>query len=167
MNKTSENLKAAFAGESQANRTYLAFAKKAEKEGLPQIAKLFKAAALAETVHALNHLEIIGKTKSTLENLKTPVSGETFEFDEMYPEFIEVAKQEDNKKAVWSFNVANKVEKIHADLFSKATKSLENKKELVDTDYYVCQVCGNTVEGSAPDRCPICGVPKERFEKVQ
>lgn len=167
MNKTSENLKAAFAGESQANRTYLAFAKKAEKEGLPQIAKLFKAAALAETVHALNHLEIIGKTKSTLENLKTAVSGETFEFDEMYPEFIEVAKQEDNKKAVWSFNVANKVEKIHADLFSKATKSLENKKELVDTDYYVCQVCGNTVEGSAPDRCPICGVPKERFEKVQ
>ena len=167
MNKTSENLKAAFAGESQANRTYLAFAKKAEKEGLPQIAKLFKAAALAETVHALNHLEIIRKTKSTLENLKTAVSGETFEFDEMYPEFIEVAKQEDNKKAVWSFNVANKVEKIHADLFSKATKSLENKKELVDTDYYVCQVCGNTVEGSAPDRCPICGVPKERFEKVQ
>ena len=100
MNKTSENLKDAFAGESQANRTYLAFAKKAEKEGLPQIAKLFRAAALAETVHALNHLEIIGKTKSTVENLKTAVSGETFEFDEMYPQYIEIAKQEGNKKAV-------------------------------------------------------------------
>ncbi len=159
-------MKAAFAGESQANRTYLAFAKKAEKEGLPQIAKVFRAALLAETVHALNHLEIIGKTKSTLENLKTAVSGETFEFNEMYPQFIEIAKHEDNKKAVWSFNVANKVEKIHAGLFSKAIESLENKKELVDTDYYVCQVCGNTVECSAPDRCPICGVPKERFEKV-
>jgi len=167
LNKTSENLKAAFAGESQANRTYLAFAQKAEKEGLPQIAKLFKAAALAETVHALNHLEIIGKTKSTLENLNTAVSGETFEFDEMYPEFIEVAKQEENKRAVWSFNVANKVEKIHAGLFSKAAKSLESKKEFINTDYYVCNVCGNTVEGSAPDKCPICGVLKERFEKVQ
>ena len=167
MNKTSENLKEAFAGESQANRTYLAFAKKAEKEGLPQIAKLFRAAAVAETVHALNHLEIIGKTKSTLENLKTAVSGETFEFNEMYPKFIEIAKQDDNKKAVWSFNVANKVEKIHAGLFSKAIESLNNNSERDPSDYYVCKVCGNTVEGSAPERCPICGVPKERFEKIQ
>jgi len=167
MNKTSENLKEAFAGESQANRTYLAFAKKAENEGLPQIAKLFRAAALAETVHALNHLEIIGKTKSTLENLQTAVSGETFEFVEMYPKFIENAKQDGNKKAVWSFNVANKVEQIHAGLFSKAVESLEAKKELGDTDYYVCKVCGNTVENSAPERCPICGVPKEKFEKIQ
>lgn len=166
MKKTSENLKAAFSGESQANRTYLAFAKKAENEGLSQIAKLFRAAALAETVHALNHLEIIGKTKSTLENLKTAVSGETFEFDEMYPEFIEIAKQEDNKKAVWSFNVANKVEKIHADLFSKAIEMLQNKKEMVNVDYYVCKICGNTVESSAPNRCSICGAPKEKFEKI-
>ena len=167
MNKTSENLKDAFSGESQANRTYLAFAKKAEKEGIPQIAKLFRAAALAETVHALNHLKIIGKTKSTVENLKTAVSGETFEFDEMYPQYIQIAKQEGNKKAVWSFDVANKVEKIHAGLFSKAIESLENKKEIPDEDYYVCKVCGNTVEASAPERCPICGAPKEQFEKIQ
>jgi len=166
MTKTSENLKNAFAGESQANRTYLAFAKKAEKEGQPQIAKLFRAAAKAETVHALNHLEIIGKTKSTFENLQTAVSGETFEFDEMYPEYIETAKQEENKKAEWSFNVANQVEQIHAKLFSAAIKALENKTELKDADYYVCEVCGNTVEGSAPDKCPICGVPKERFERI-
>lgn len=167
MSKTSQNLKDAFSGESQANRTYLAFARKAEKDGMPQIAKLFRAAALAETVHALNHLEIMGKTKSTLENLETAVSGETFEFDEMYPKYIEQAKQEENKKAVWSFKVANKVEKIHATLFSKAIKTLESKKELINTDYFVCKVCGNTVENSAPERCPICGVPKNQFEKIQ
>ena len=167
MKTTSENLKDAFSGESQANRTYLAFSKKAEKEGLPQIAILFRAAALAETVHALNHLKIIGKTKSTLDNLKSAVSGETFEFDEMYPKFIEIAKQENNKKAEWSFNVANKVEKIHAGLFSKAIENLENTKELVDVDYYVCKVCGNTVESSAPDRCSICGAPKESFERIE
>jgi rubrerythrin len=167
MKSTSKNLKDAFSGESQANRTYLAFAKKAEKEGLPQIAKLFRAAALAETVHALNHLEILGKTKTTLENLETAVSGETFEFDEMYPKYIDIAKKEGNKRAVWSFDVANKVEKIHAGLFSKAIESLENKTELVDTDYYVCKVCGNTVETSAPEMCSICGATKEQFEKIQ
>ena len=166
MNITSKNLKDAFSGESQANRTYIAFAKKAGKEGLPQIAKLFRAAALAETVHALNHLEILGKTKTTIENLETAVSGETFEFDEMYPKYIDVANQEGNKRAVWSFDVANKVEKIHAGLFSKAIESVENKKELADTDYYVCKVCGNTVEVSAPERCSICGAPKEQFEKT-
>ena len=166
MNNTSENMKAAFSGESQANRMYLAFAKKAEKEGLPQIAKLFRAAALAETVHALNHLEIMGKTKSTIENVKTAVSGETFEFDEMYPKYIEIAQKEENKKAVWSFDVANKVERIHARLFSKALEALVTRKELTDTDYYVCKVCGNTVETTAPERCPICGAPKEQFEKI-
>lgn len=167
MSKTTENLKDAFSGESQANRTYLAFAKKAEQEGLSQVAKLFRAAAYAETVHALNHLEIIGKTKSSLENLKTAVSGETFEFDEMYPKYIETAKQEGNKKAKWSFDVANKVEKIHAKLFSKAIEALEGDKMPTNTDYYVCEVCGNTVEGSAPERCPICGAPKKEFKLIQ
>jgi len=167
MSKTTQNLKEAFSGESQANRTYLAFSKKAEQEGLSQVAKLFRAAAYAETVHALNHLEIIGKTKSSLENLKTAVSGETFEFDEMYPNYIETAKQEGNKKAKWSFDVANKVEKIHAQLFSKAIESLEGDKMPTNTDYYVCEVCGNTVEGSAPERCPICGAPKKEFKLIQ
>lgn len=167
MSKTTENLKDAFSGESQANRTYLAFAKKAEQEGLSQVAKLFRAAAYAETVHALNHLEIIGKTKSSLENLKTAVSGETFEFDEMYPKYIETAKQEGNKKAKWSFDVANKVEKIHAKLFSKAIEALESNKMPTKTDYYVCEVCGNTVEREAPERCPICGAPKKEFKLIQ
>ena len=166
MVKTIINLKDAFAGESQANRRYLAFAKKAEEEGLKSVAKLFRAAAHAETVHALNHLGIIGEVKSTVENLKTAVSGETFEFDKMYPEFIEVATSEGNAKAVWSFRVANQVEKIHAGLFSKAVENLKDGIEAVDVDYFVCEVCGNTVAGEAPDRCPICMAPKKRFTKV-
>ena len=165
MAKTDENLKAAFAGESQANRRYLAFAKKAEEEGFTQVAKLFKAAAEAETVHALNHLRITGQIKSTLENLGTAVSGETFEFNEMYPAYIDTAKQEGNKQAAWSFDVANQVEQIHAKLFKKAKDALKNKKPLEKADYYVCGVCGNTVEGEAPDKCPICGAPKEKFFK--
>jgi rubrerythrin len=165
MTKTDENLKAAFAGESQANRRYLAFARKAEEEGFTQVAKLFKAAAEAETVHALNHLRITGQMKSTLENLDTAVSGETFEFKEMYPRYIDVAKQEGNKQAAWSFNVANQVEQIHAKLFNKAIDALKNKKTLEQVDYYVCGVCGNTVEGAPPDKCPICGAPKEKFFK--
>jgi rubrerythrin len=165
MTKTDENLKAAFAGESQANRRYLAFAKKAEQEGFTQIAKLFKAAAEAETVHALNHLRIIGETKSTLENLNTAVSGETFEFSEMYPGYIDTAKQEENKQAAWSFDVANQVEQIHAKLFNKAIDALKNQETIDQVEYYVCGVCGNTVEGSPPDKCPICGSPKEKFFK--
>ncbi len=166
MTKTSENLKDAFAGESQANRRYLAFAKEAEKEGLKSVAKLFRAAAYAETVHALNHLAIIGEVKSTVENLETAVSGENFEFEKMYPEYIDVANVENNSKAVWSFRVANQVEKIHSGLFSKAVENLKKGTEVVDVDYYVCEVCGNTVEGEAPERCPICMAPKKRFTKV-
>lgn len=165
MTKTDENLKSAFSGESQANRRYLAFARKAEEEGFTQVAKLFKAAAEAETVHALNHLRITGQIKSTVENLESAVSGETFEFNEMYPEYISVAKQEGNKQAAWSFDVANQVEQIHAKLFTKAIDALKNKKPTEQVDYYVCGVCGNTVEGSPPDRCPICGAPKEKFCK--
>ena len=165
MNKSEVNLITAFAGESQANRKYLAFSKKAEEEGYTQIAKLFKAAAESETVHALNHLRTLGDVKSTLENLNTALSGETFEFEKMYPEYIQTAKQEQNKQAVWSFDVANKVEQIHAKLYQKAIDTLKNKKELEKVDYLVCSVCGNTVEGDAPEKCPICGSPKSVFFK--
>ena len=159
-------MKNAFAGESQANRRYLAFARKAEEERLMQVAKLFKAAAEAETVHALNHLRILGEIKSTAKNLDTAVSGETFEFKKMYPEYISIAKKEKNSQATWSFDVAKKVEEIHASLFSKAIEAVKNKKELTETDYYVCSVCGNTIEGKAPEKCPICGAPKTKFFKV-
>jgi rubrerythrin len=166
MAKTDQNLKDAFAGESQANRMYLAFAKKADEEELTQIAKLFRAAAQAETVHALNHLEVMGQVKSTQDNLGTAVSGETYEFKKMYPDFIADAKKEGNKKAEVSFNYANQVEQIHAKLYQKALDALKNKKELAKADYYVCPVCGNTFEGSVPDVCPICATQKEKFMKI-
>ena len=166
VSKTIENLKNAFAGESQANRRYLAFARKAEKEGQQQIAKLFKAAAEAETIHALNHLQIAGEVKSTTENLETAISGETFEFKTMYPNYLTAAKQEEAKKAVWSFDVANKVEQIHAGLFSKAIEKLKTGQSIPAIDYFVCGICGNTVEDEAPEKCPICGAPKNKFFKV-
>lgn len=165
MTKTSENLKSAFAGESQANRRYLAFAQKAEEEGFTQAAKLFRAAAEAETIHALNHLRINGEVKSTLENLNTALGGETFEFTKMYPEYLAAAKQENNQQAAWSFDVANKVEQVHAKLYQKAVDALTNKKELSKVDYYVCPTCGNTVEGEPPEKCPICGSPGSKFFK--
>jgi rubrerythrin len=166
MAKTNDNLKAAFAGESQANRMYLAFAKKAEEEGFPQIAKLFKAAAEAETVHALNHLRVMGQVKTTADNLGAAVTGETYEFTKMYPQFIEEAKAEGDKKALQSFDYANKVEKIHAGLYQKAIDTIKTKKDLPKADMYVCPVCGNTFEGSAPDACPICATLKAKFTKI-
>jgi rubrerythrin len=166
MPATVENLKNAFAGESQANRRYTAFARKADEDGFPQIARLFRAAAESETVHALNHLNALGEIKTTKENLDAAVSGETFEFMKMYPEYLEIAKKEGNEDAAWSFEVANKVEQIHAGLYTKAVEALKNKKELPKTDYYVCRECGNTVEGSAPDKCPVCGAPKSAFFKA-
>lgn len=161
---TQDNLRKAFAGESQANRKYLAFAEKAEQEGLKQAAKLFRAAAAAETVHALNHLRVMGAVSSTANNLKTAISGEDEEWKDMYPKFIEAAKKEKASDAVvLSFDVANKVEKIHSTLYKKALDNL-GKNEAVD--YYVCSICGNTVEKDAPDRCPICNAPREMFNKI-
>ena len=158
-----DNLKNAFAGESQANRKYLAFAKKAEEEGFKQVANLFRAAAEAETVHAHNHLRVMGGVKSTKENIQEAIGGETFEFTKMYPQMIEEARKGGNKQAQQSFEFANKVEKIHAELYQKALNNL-GKNETVD--YYVCQVCGNTVENAAPDKCPICGASKSMFIKI-
>lgn len=161
---TQDNLKEAFAGESQANRKYLAFAIKADQEGYPQVAKLFRAAAEAETVHALNHLRIMEGVGSTDDNLKAAISGETEEFRDMYPKFIKEAKNEGaSDAAIMSFDVANQVEEIHAGLYQKALDSLGNNE---DVDYHVCQVCGNTVEGSAPEQCQVCNAPKKMFNKV-
>jgi len=160
---TNENLKEAFAGESQANRKYLAFAKKAEEEGFFQVARLFRAAAEAETVHAHNHLKVMKGIEGTKENLQTAIAGEVAEFKEMYPAFIEEAKQENNEAAVWSFDVANKVEEIHAQLYQNA---LDNLGDNIEVIYYVCNFCGNTVEKEAPDLCPICGAPKSEFKKI-
>jgi rubrerythrin len=164
MSKTDKNLQEAFAGESQANRKYLAFAKKADAEGYKQVAKLFRAAADAETVHALNHLRELGGIRSTKENLGEAISGETHEFQSMYPQMIADAETEGVKGALRSFNFANEVEKIHAGLYQKAVEQLGNND---DVDYHVCQVCGNTVEGEPPEKCPVCGALKKMFKKVE
>ena len=163
MSKSEQHLRDAFAGESQANRKYLAFADKAEKEGYPQIAKLFRAAGAAETVHAHAHLRALGEIGNTADNLKVAVAGETHEFKNMYPEMIKDAKEEGNKTAERSFIFANEVEKIHAELYQNA---LDNMDSLEDADYYVCSVCGMTVEHEAPDSCPVCGAKASAFFKV-
>ncbi|VBB43837.1 Rubrerythrin-2 [uncultured Desulfatiglans sp.] len=164
MSKTEQNLREAFAGESQANRKYLAFAKQADKEGYPQAAKLFRAAAEAETVHAHAHLRVLGEVKGTAENLKAAINGETHEFKEMYPEMIETAKAEGNKAAERSFSYANAVEQVHANLYQNALQSLDNPPD-VDC-YYVCSVCGYTIENEAPDTCPVCGAKSKAFARV-
>ena len=166
MGDTQENLQDAFAGESQANRRYLFFAEKAEKEGHPQIARLYRATAEAETVHARNHLRVMGGIKSTRENLEEAVGGENYEFTKMYPGFIEQAKTENNEKAETTFTWANKVEEIHHGLYQKALKALEAGEQVRDEPYFVCQGCGNTVGGEAPEKCPICGAPRSMFKRV-
>jgi len=163
MSTTEKNLKDAFAGESQANRKYLAFAKKAEEEGYKAVAKLFRAAAEAETVHAHNHLRELKGIRSTKENLEEAISGESYEFLTMYPAMIEEANTEGNKGAQRSFHIANEVEKIHHALYKKALDALGSN---VETDYYICKVCGYTAEGDAPDTCPVCGAKKMAFYKV-
>jgi rubrerythrin len=164
MSKTEKNLKEAFAGESQANRKYLAFAKKADVEGHPQVAKLFRAAAEAETVHAHTHLRTLKGVNSTAENLKEAISGETHEFKSMYPPMIAEAKAEGNEAAVRTFTYANEVEQVHAALYQKALDSLG--KPAAAVDYYVCTVCGYTCEQEAPDECPVCKAKKKAFVKV-
>ncbi len=163
---TKENLKEAFAGESQANRKYLAFAKKADEDGLPQVAKLFRAAAEAETVHAHAHLRVLGGIKSTAENLETAIAGEGEEFKEMYPKFLAEAQAEGEKPAEISFKNALAVEEIHHGLYSKALEAVKSGGDLPATPIYVCPVCGNTVEGSPPEKCPICGVPGDKFMEI-
>jgi rubrerythrin len=163
---TDENLKNAFAGESQANRKYLAFAKKAEADGYPQVARLFRAAAEAETVHAHAHLRVMGGIKGTAENLEAAIDGEGFEFQEMYPEYLAVAEQQGNRGAVRSFRYALAVEEIHHGLYEEALKAVLEGRDLAEARIFVCPVCGNTVIGEVPDRCPVCNTAKDRFFEV-
>jgi rubrerythrin len=161
------NLTAAFAGESQANRKYLAFAEKAKAEGYPQIAKLFRAAASAETIHAHAHFRVMGGVKSTAENLQAAIDGESYEFKEMYPKFLKEAESENDKPASYTFRNAQDVEEIHYKLYSEALEMLKNGADLPSAEIWVCSVCGNTVYGKPPEKCPICGVPHQRFTKVE
>ncbi len=163
---TTDNLQEAFAGESQANRKYLAFAKKADSDGYSQIARLFRAAAAAETVHAHAHLRVLDGVKDTATNLGTAIEGEGFEFKEMYPKFLAEAESENNQPAATSITNALAVERIHHRLYSEALESLNAGSDLAEAPIYVCGICGNTVVGEAPDKCPVCGVSKDRFSAV-
>jgi rubrerythrin len=164
MSKAEDSLREAFAGESQANRKYLAFAAKADQEGYAQAARLFRAAAEAETVHAHNHLRALKGIRSTKENLQEAIGGETHEFKSMYPEMIKAAKAEGHKEAERTFNYANEVEKIHAQLYQKLLDKLGGAKE--NYPYYVCPVCGYTAEKEAPGTCPVCGTKGDKFKKI-
>lgn len=163
---TNENLQAAFAGESQANRKYLAFAEKADKDGLSQVAKLFRAAAQAETIHAHTHLRVLDGVNDTAENLQAAIEGEGHEFREMYPAFLDEAKKEGNKRAEVSFKNALAVEEIHHGLYSTALEAVKAGNDLDNAAIYVCPVCGNTVIGGIPGTCPICGIPGKRFIEI-
>jgi rubrerythrin len=163
MSKTKDNLMAAFAGESQANRKYLAFAKQADAEGLPQVAKLFRAVAEAETIHAHAHLRNAGKIGSTLENLKDAESGEVYEFTRMYPEMIKEAEGENSTKEAKYFSYVAAVEEAHSKLYRKA---VEAGGKPAATDYYICAVCGYTHEGPHDADCPVCGAAGKAFYKV-
>ena len=167
MSSTEENLQAAFSGESQASRRYTFFAEKADKDGYPQIARLFRAAAEAETVHARNHFAAMDGVGSTRDNLMAGAIGEHYEFTRMYPPFIAKAEEENNKRAKVTFEYANQVEQIHHGLFDEALKAFEAGQQLKDEPYFVCPVCGYTVGGEAPERCPICGTPRDRFKRIE
>ena len=163
--QTTKNLQAAFAGESQANRRYLAFAAKAEEDGYPNVARLFRAVAESETIHAINHLKTLGGVGATADNIKEAWQGEKDEFNDMYPMFMDQAKRDGNSDALKTFAWANEAEKIHADFYEKASQAVEAGQDIEVGDLHVCTHCGYTVEGEAPDKCPFCGKPKEVFVK--
>ena len=166
MSKSVDNLKTAFAGESMANRRYLAFAKKADQAGFPQIARLFRAAAAAETIHAHAHLRALGGVKSTVENLRAAISGEKHEFEAMYPDFIATAEAEGEAVAALSMKRAMEVEKVHHGLFTDALAAVEAGHDLAAGAIHVCDVCGHTVIGDVPDSCPVCKAGASRFKEV-
>ncbi|HTP27461.1 MAG TPA: rubrerythrin family protein [Anaeromyxobacteraceae bacterium] len=165
MPTTNENLQIAFAGESQANRKYLAFARKAEAEGRPQIARLLRAVAEAETLHAMAHLANMGGIGSTQENLRAALAGETYEFTEMYPPMVEQAKSE-NHKAHRMLGLASAAEKIHAGLFQRGLTALESGADLPAAEVYFCPICGDVELGKPPEKCPLCGAPASKFQLV-
>jgi rubrerythrin len=162
---TKANLSAAFAGESQAHMKYLAFADIAEREGLANVARLFRAASFAEQMHATAHLRALSGTGNTVANLEAALGGETFEVNEMYPAYLATAKEQEEKGALVTMQRALEAEKVHAQLYTRAKDSAASKKDFDLSAIFVCEVCGWTVEGAAPDKCPLCNAPASRFRK--
>jgi len=164
---TQANLEAAFAGESQAHMKYLIFAGKAEQEGFSNVARLFRAISYAEQVHATSHFRTLGNVGKTADNLQAAIGGETYEVEEMYPAFQAVAELQEEKAAVRSHNWALEAEKVHAGMYEQARQAVLAGKDAEVGDVYICEVCGWTVEGELPDRCPLCGARQEKFRLVR
>ncbi|MCF7873027.1 MAG: rubrerythrin family protein [Candidatus Omnitrophica bacterium] len=162
---TQENLENAFAGESQAHMKYLIFSEKAASQGFPNIARLFRGIAFAEKVHATNHLRALEKIFDTKENLEVAIDGETFEVDQMYPAYYNQAKEQNEPEAIKTTHYALEAEKIHAEMYKEAKEEVNQEKDITLSDLHICDVCGHTVEGEAPEVCPICKAKKERFQK--
>ncbi len=162
---TEDNLKSAFAGESQAHMRYLIFAKRAEAEGFPNIARMFRVISYAGQVHATNHYNALGMIRGSSDNLQVGIDGETYEINDMYPAFYAVAQLQEEKGAMQAFNFALQAEKIHASMYQKAKQTVETRKDIQLGTMHICEVCGHTVEGEAPDRCPVCGASKDKFRK--
>ncbi len=165
--KTKKNLQDAFAGESQANRKYLAFGQKAAKEGFPQVAKLFRAVAEAETIHAHSHLRVLDGVQGTAANLEAAIAGEAYEFTDMYPAFIADAEADGELRAMKSMKGAMEVEKVHHALFEAALAAVRNGQDISEADVHVCSICGHTVLGELPDRCPVCNAKQAAYSTVQ
>jgi rubrerythrin len=165
MASTQDNLNEAFAGESQANQKYRSFAEKAEQEGYPNIARLFRTTAEAERIHAAGHLRALAGVGSTADNLQAAINGETYEFTEMYPPMLEQAET-DNHQAKFMFNFAVKAEAVHAKLYNAALEALRQGKDLGESKFYLCPVCGHIEIGTPPEACPICSTKGERFVQV-
>ncbi|OPY36255.1 MAG: Rubrerythrin [Methanoregula sp. PtaU1.Bin051] len=163
---TLDNVKAAFAGESQANRKYLAFSEKAAEEGFKNIATLFKAASEAEAIHAKKLLKVMGAVSTTNDNLQESIAGETHEFTEMYPAFLKLAETEKKTDAVLAFTYAMKAEEVHARLYEKALSLIKSGSDMGREKVLLCPVCGNIELGKAPDKCPICGVFGKQFREI-
>ena len=165
MPTTAENLKDAFAGESQANRSYLAFAKKAEKEGFLNVAKLFRTTAEAEKIHAEGHLSAVNGIGSTAENLQTAIEGETHEYTEMYPPMLQQAEAEGHKSKRM-FAYALKAEAVHASLYKLALQAIERGEDLAEAKFYLCPICGHVEFGNPPEACPVCGARAGTYVEV-
>ncbi|MFN2292413.1 MAG: rubrerythrin family protein [Anaerolineae bacterium] len=160
---TTENLKSALAGESQAHIKYLAFAAQAEKEGRPNIARLFRAIAYAEEVHAINHLRELGGLGDTVANLEAAIAGENFEVEEMYAAYLSVADTQEEKGARRTMNYAMEAEKIHAEMYAQAKEAADAGDDIEAGEVYICPVCGFTHIGEPPERCPVCKAKQDRF----
>jgi len=164
MATTQENLQEAFAGESQASQKYLAFAKKAEREGFPNVAKLFHTASAAEQIHAEGHFKAMDGVDSTADNLQSAIDGETHEFTEMYPSMIEQAEA-DEHKALRMFKYASKAEAVHAEIYKMALEAVQRGEDFAET-FYLCPVCGYIELGAPPESCPICGSKGKVFIQI-